>query len=121
MVMFLLMKKWIINIKKNLLTYFKIMQNKKTEKHSMDFGKKEKVLNYACQTYQLSRPNKVGAVIFSCNLSPNSVRICGVIFIGFLLSVNAFSKYHFSHSSMVFGWHSRISAITAPTLFGRDN
>ncbi len=29
----------------------------------MDFGKKEKVLNYACQTYQLSRPNKVGAVM----------------------------------------------------------
>ena len=39
------------------------MQNKKTGKHSMDFGKKEKVLNYACQTYQLSRPNKVGAVM----------------------------------------------------------
>jgi len=33
------------------------------EKHSQDFGKKEKVLNYACQTYQLSRPNKVGAVM----------------------------------------------------------
>lgn len=32
-------------------------------KHSMDFGKKEKVLNYTCQTYQLSRPNKVGAVM----------------------------------------------------------
>jgi len=31
--------------------------------HSMNFGKKEKVLNYACQTYQLSRPNKVGAVM----------------------------------------------------------
>lgn len=30
---------------------------------SMDFGKKERVLNYACQTYQLSRPNKVGAVM----------------------------------------------------------
>ena len=29
----------------------------------MDFGKKEHVLNYACQTYQLSRPNKVGAVM----------------------------------------------------------
>jgi hypothetical protein len=29
----------------------------------MDFGKKEKVLNYTCQTYQLSRPNKVGAVM----------------------------------------------------------
>lgn len=33
------------------------------EKHSKDFGKKEKVLNYATQTYQLSRPNKVGAVM----------------------------------------------------------
>ena len=33
------------------------------EKHSMDFGKKEHVLNYACQLYQLSRPNKVGAVM----------------------------------------------------------
>jgi hypothetical protein len=31
--------------------------------YSKNFGKKEKVLNYACQTYQLSRPNKVGAVI----------------------------------------------------------
>jgi len=29
----------------------------------MEFGKKEKVLNYACQTYQLSRPPKVGAVM----------------------------------------------------------
>ena len=35
----------------------------KQHKHSLDFGKKEKVLNYACQTYQLSRPNKVGAVM----------------------------------------------------------
>lgn len=33
------------------------------EKYSMNFGKKERVLNYACQTYQLSRPNKVGAVM----------------------------------------------------------
>lgn len=32
-------------------------------KYSIDFGKKEKVLNYACQTYQLSRPNKVGTVM----------------------------------------------------------
>ncbi len=39
------------------------MLNKKSKKFSMDFGKKEKVLNYACQTYQLSRPNKVGAVM----------------------------------------------------------
>jgi len=31
--------------------------------YSKNFGKKEKVLNYACQNYQLSRPNKVGAVM----------------------------------------------------------
>lgn len=31
--------------------------------YSINFGKKERVLNYACQTYQLSRPNKVGAVM----------------------------------------------------------
>lgn len=31
--------------------------------HSKNFAKKEKVLNYANQTYQLSRPNKVGAVM----------------------------------------------------------
>lgn len=30
---------------------------------SKNFGKKEHVLNYACQTYQLSRPSKVGAVM----------------------------------------------------------
>jgi hypothetical protein len=35
----------------------------KFEKISIDFGKKEKVLNYACQTYQLSRPKKVGEVM----------------------------------------------------------
>lgn len=35
----------------------------KKERYSKDFGKKEKVLNYACQTYQLSRPNKVGTVM----------------------------------------------------------
>lgn len=34
-----------------------------TIRYSMEFGKKERVLNYACQTYQLSRPNKVGAVM----------------------------------------------------------
>lgn len=33
------------------------------KQYSKDFGKKEKVLNYATQTYQLSRPNKVGAVM----------------------------------------------------------
>jgi len=37
--------------------------SKKIKKYSMEFGKKEKVLNYACQTYQLSRPNKVGMVM----------------------------------------------------------
>lgn len=39
------------------------MAKKQTVKYSLDFGKKEKVLNYTCQTYQLSRPNKVGAVM----------------------------------------------------------
>lgn len=34
-----------------------------SKRYSMDFGKKEKVLNYTCQTYQLSRPGKVGAVM----------------------------------------------------------
>jgi hypothetical protein len=33
------------------------------KRYSNEFGKKEKVLNYATQTYQLSRPNKVGAVM----------------------------------------------------------
>ena len=33
------------------------------KRYSKDFGKKEKVLNYANQTYQLSRPNKVGPVM----------------------------------------------------------
>lgn len=28
------------------------------DKYSMNFGKKERVLNYACQTYQLSRPQQ---------------------------------------------------------------
>ena len=39
------------------------MDRKKTKRYSLEFGKKEKVLNYATQTYQLSRPNKVGAVM----------------------------------------------------------
>ena len=43
-------------------------------KHSMDFGKKERVLNYCCQTYQLSRPSKVGEVMaFICKCQPNSL------------------------------------------------
>lgn len=39
------------------------MDGREVKRYSMDFGKKEKVLNYACQTYQLSRPNKVGTVM----------------------------------------------------------
>lgn len=39
------------------------MIKKEIKKHSLEFGKKEKVLNYATQTYQLSRPNKVGTVM----------------------------------------------------------
>lgn len=33
------------------------------EKYGKSFGKKEKVLNYASNTYQLTRPSKVGAVM----------------------------------------------------------
>lgn len=45
------------------------------EKHSKDFGKKEHVLNYACQRYQLSRPNKVGAVMALIrDCQPNSLK-----------------------------------------------
>lgn len=39
------------------------MNKKEAKRFSIDFGKKEKVLNYTCQTYQLSRPSKVGAVM----------------------------------------------------------
>ena len=39
------------------------MATQKTIRYSKEFGKKEKVLNYATQTYQLSRPNKVGTVM----------------------------------------------------------
>lgn len=39
------------------------MTRKESKRYSLDFGKKERVLNYATQTYQLSRPNKVGAVM----------------------------------------------------------
>jgi len=50
-----------LNIKLNL-TYYS-MAKKEIKRYSLEFGKKEKVLNYATQTYQLSRPNKVGAVM----------------------------------------------------------
>jgi len=33
------------------------------KRYSLEFGTKEKVLNYTSQTYQLTRPNKVGAVM----------------------------------------------------------
>lgn len=36
---------------------------KEFKRYSLDFGKKEKVLNYTCQTYQLSRPRNVGTVM----------------------------------------------------------
>ena len=39
------------------------MQKPQAKRYSKEFGKKEKVLNYATQTYQLSRPNKVGTVM----------------------------------------------------------
>lgn len=39
------------------------MAKKEIKRYTLEFGKKEKVLNYATQTYQLSRPNKVGAVM----------------------------------------------------------
>jgi len=39
------------------------MPEQVNKRFSKEFGKKEKVLNYACQTYQLSRPNKVGTVM----------------------------------------------------------
>jgi len=39
------------------------MTGKKIKKHGKSFGKKEKVLNYASNTYQLTRPAKVGEVM----------------------------------------------------------
>jgi hypothetical protein len=39
------------------------MAKQTIKRYSKEFGKKEKVLNYATQTYQLSRPSKVGAVM----------------------------------------------------------
>jgi hypothetical protein len=37
--------------------------SKEPKKYAKPFGAKEKVLNYASNTYQLTRPNKVGAVM----------------------------------------------------------
>ncbi len=39
------------------------MRKKEFKKYAKPFGKKEKVLNYASNTYQLTRPNKVDAVM----------------------------------------------------------
>jgi len=39
------------------------MASKQREKHAKPFGAKEKVLNYASNNYQLTRPNKVGTVM----------------------------------------------------------
>jgi len=39
------------------------MSKKEIKKYAKPFGKKEKVLNYASNTYQLTRPNKVDAVM----------------------------------------------------------
>ena len=39
------------------------MSKKEIKKYAKPFGKKEKVLNYTSNTYQLTRPNKVGAVM----------------------------------------------------------
>ena len=39
------------------------MAKEKFKKYAKPFGKKEKVLNYASNTYQLTRPNKVGEVM----------------------------------------------------------
>lgn len=50
------------------------MGKREHKRYSMEFGKKEKVLNYACQTYQLSRPNKVGAVMaLICQCQPQTI------------------------------------------------
>ena len=39
------------------------MSKKEIKKYAKPFGKKEKVLNYTSNTYQLTRPNKVDAVM----------------------------------------------------------
>ena len=39
------------------------MAKKELKKYGKSFGKKEKVLNYASNTYQLTRPSKVGEVM----------------------------------------------------------
>jgi len=49
-------------VTKTLFIQFGKIKNMKN-RYSKEFGKKEKVLNYTCQTYQLSRPNKVGTVM----------------------------------------------------------
>jgi hypothetical protein len=60
----------------SLLGYLKDknMAKKEIKKYARPFGKKEKVLNYTSNTYQLTRPKKVGtvmALIRECQ--PNSL------------------------------------------------
>jgi hypothetical protein len=50
----------------------------KQYKHSINFGKKEKVLNYACRTCQLSLPNKVGVVFLLSVRIASLGKICCV-------------------------------------------
>ena len=43
------------------------------KKYAKPFGKKEKMLNYASNTYQLTRPNKVDAVALIRKCQPNAL------------------------------------------------
>lgn len=60
-------------------------KKREVKRYSLDFGKKEKVLNYATQTYQLSRPNKVGAVM-------SLIRECQP------QSITEWEKWYFEHA-----------------------
>jgi len=54
--------------------------------YSLEFGKKEKVLNYTSQTYQLTRPAKVGAVM-------SLIRECQPA------SIEEWERWFFEHAS----------------------
>ncbi|MBI5463426.1 MAG: MjaI family restriction endonuclease [Ignavibacteriales bacterium] len=58
------------------------------KRYSKEFGKKEKVLNYACQTYQLSRPNNVRAVMAL-------IRECQP------KSLDEWQRWYFDHASVL--------------------
>ena len=55
----------LLNTAISLINYLKDknMAKKEIKKYAKSFGKKEKVLNYTSNTYQLTRPKKVGAVM----------------------------------------------------------